>query len=404
MAAPLVANPWTLDWLLGSAELGHPILERGVLALGVVVAVWGVWSLRHASSRLVGRTHALLLGVLVLLPCLSEVAIRVALARDLGGFRNPRLFADPFADDDYWRLTSVWNPDAHKPFAVHPTLGWSSRKTARNPLGIVGADYAVDLENPVLVYGDSFIAAVRLPSEDRIPQILDQLLPDRTVYNVGHGGYGFGQIYLRYHLTHGDFESPAIVIGVFVGDLDRTILSVRTWPKPRFRVRDGELVLDGAPIPEDLDTWREQDPIEIRSYLLAFLTRNARQRLQAPSARLYRRGEKEGVNRALVAQIVRETHDAGQPLLFVAIPEVGRTDGEDWRYDFLAATFEELRAPWVDVRAAFGEERQKTGTASADFYGKDRHLNPAGNAIVAREIAEWFREASPDGTAEASGD
>lgn len=194
--APLLWNPWSADWLLGSAELGHPALALAVTGVGLSLAGWGLRSWRRGPRPGDTRLQALVLGAFVLLPVLGELALRAALAGLAPSLRQPALFADPFGEDDYWKLGYRWTParGPRDPSRLDAGLGWVNQKTARNPLGLAALPgYPIELDDPVLMYGDSFMAG-RVPFALKIPQLSDRMLPERTVYNLGQGGYGVGQI------------------------------------------------------------------------------------------------------------------------------------------------------------------------------------------------------------------
>ena len=83
---------------------------------------------------------------------------------------------------------------------------------------------------------------------DKIPQQLQSLLPDKTVYNFGVAGYGLDQIYLRFKQSHDHFKKPVVIIGILTVDMDRCVMKNRSRPKPYFLIKENELVLSGVPV------------------------------------------------------------------------------------------------------------------------------------------------------------
>ena len=149
-------------------------------------------------------------------PILVEVLIRVGIGLDVKKLKNPGLYADTASDDRFFQLRLLWRPDQANTVVerFHPLLGWAPKVTAKNPLGLSTDEaYEPAIDMPVvLFYGDSFVAGSVVPSSERIPQILDSRLPGYTVYNYGVGGYGLGQIYLRFDDSHTAFRNPIVII------------------------------------------------------------------------------------------------------------------------------------------------------------------------------------------------
>ena len=151
---------------------------------------------------------------------------------------------------------------------VDPELGWDTRPTPEDPLGIHAIEpYVVeDFVEPILFYGDSFVGG-----RDNIPHELDLLLPHRSVLNFGVGGYGVDQIYLKFAKTAQDFDDPLVLIGILTYDLDRSVLGIRTYQKPYFDSEDCALILRNTPVLPTTQAFIDQNPVEINSYFLRFV-------------------------------------------------------------------------------------------------------------------------------------
>ena len=135
-----------------------------------------------------------------------EVVFRLGLFSEsvrIERLRHPGRFADSDYDDDYWKLAFLFGTgrQGQRVGGYHPIFGWAPPATDENPLGLISAaPYRVeDLNRAILFYGDSFVGGAT-PWPDRLPQVMDRLLPDYSVLNYGVAGYGVGQIHLR--LTH----------------------------------------------------------------------------------------------------------------------------------------------------------------------------------------------------------
>ncbi len=312
---------------------------------------------RYRRPRALWRTLAAVIAIFAL----GEAALRVGIGLGVSSLRRPRLYAGWFEDDDHWKLRQRWQPEAspfEAAFVRHPILGWVPETSGDNPLGILAEEaYAVAPDRPaVLFFGDSFVygsdpAFVR----HRIPQILDRLLPEHQVFNYGVPGYGVDQIYLRFRETRSGFERPIVVAGILTLDLDRSLLTVHSAPKPYFELAGERLELRGVPLPEDAATWYRRHPPGIRSYLYALIRQSARlassggNEMEMP----HRVPRKRQLNARIFEQMVREARAGELPLLFVIFysrPELGY---RGWRESFLKETLDRLEAPYLDTKEIF---------------------------------------------------
>jgi hypothetical protein len=350
----------------------------------------------HGAASALGNVGLLLLGLLVLSPALGELLLRAGITVGIARLRHPGLYADPYADDDYWKLHHRWQfKDNLQPAGtVHPRLGWAPRTTKRNPLGIIAEPgYEVDFERPgVLFFGDSFVAG-RGPIPERIPQQLDSMLPVK-VYNYGVAGYGVDQIFLRFQETHPLFEQPTILFGILTTDVDRCLLSLRTGQKPRFVLRDGELDLRGLPIDLDPARYLASHPPRLRSYFAALVLRQARLWSGGGDGREipYRRMEKQELNRRILDGVVAEAGRRNLVLYFVLFYDPGEIRMEGWREIFLREEMERLELPYLDTKPLILRVARESSRPVADFYRTtDAHPSAFGNRIVAEALERDWR-------------
>src|SRR5262249_8821439 len=121
-------------------------------------------------------------------------------------------------------------------------------------------------------YGDSYVKGAADPPFE-LPRYLNERLDNVDVIDIGVGGYGTDQILLMFRETYSKVQRPLIIVGVFLEDVDRAILSVRTSQKPFFRMDDQqELILSGVPIVSDQDSFFSTRSLGFRSYALQALT------------------------------------------------------------------------------------------------------------------------------------
>jgi hypothetical protein len=352
---------------------------------------------RDTTFELLSRIGLVLLGVCVLTPAIGELALRGGIALGSDRLRDPGLYADPYADDDYWKLQHRWGfkDNLQQAGTVHPSLGWAPRVTERNPLGIlVELPYEVDFaEECILFFGDSFVAG-RGPLPERLPQQLGDLV-DVPVYNYGVAGYGVDQIFLRFREAHPHFERPTILFGILTTDLDRSLLSIRTGQKPRFELRDDALELVGLPIHPDPRAFLALHPPGVRSYFAALALRQARLWAGGGDGTeiAYRRDEKQELNRRLLEATVDEAARRELPLLFVLFYDAYDLEKSGWREAFLRAEMERLGAAYLDTKELMVRRAAERSVPWADFYRvTDAHLSAFGNRAIAEALAlEWKR-------------
>ncbi len=379
--------PWAVDWAIGSASLERGRIFFGFLALSLGLGGWSLWTGRRPLTRASGVAHILLATLLILLPVVTEVLIRQCQAANVGGFRNPKLFGDAYAEDDYWKLRRKWK--TNKPVVLDPLLGWVREKDQGNPLGILREPgYTPQSEDVVLCFGDSFMSGVT-PLSHKIPDLLEDQLVSKVAYNFGMGGHGVGQIYLRYLAETPKYVEPIVVIGILTHDLDRSILTVRDGPKPRFRVHEGELVLDPPVEPAEGSDWDSENPVQLRSFAFAMLVQAVRSDFYRPSAEdsWYRREEKTRVNRAILEALVQEAKARDQRLLIVTFPRAHRLLNPGWREQFMRETLDELGVAWIDGRALLLQDMEERGLDRGAYFLKDNHPNERGNQLFASAIA-----------------
>ncbi|MFH1739604.1 MAG: hypothetical protein ABIH23_11400, partial [bacterium] len=278
------------EWILGKIVGSDGLFESGSIRLAIwgiegLFFGWGVVTLACRRRDVIAKLNLLWFTLCVFLPISGEIFLRLGISLDVEFLRDPHLYADHYSDDNYWKLQHRWvkalklpTVDEFDPFfrrsSVHPLLGWAPLTTPENPLGIVREiPYEPIYDGKVILfYGDSFVFGAT-EMEQKIPQQLNRLLPEYTVYNYGVGGYGVDQIYLRFKQSYEKFQSPLIIFGILTTDLDRSILTVRSYQKPYYKIENDELVLHGVPINMNPEEWLEQNPPRIYSYLGAFLFR-----------------------------------------------------------------------------------------------------------------------------------
>lgn len=180
--------------------------------------------------------------------------------------------------------------------------------------------------------------------------------------------------------------------------MDRSILSVRSGPKPRFQVNEKAWELLGMPIPTNHHQFFSENPPEIVSYLYRLLSR----RLDSPPFKRNhdvtmcypeRHQIKLQVNQYLIPEFIREVQKRGSPYVFLIFHpqnEVSRND-EDWRDQLLHQIFATEHVPYISSKTVIREHAHDKGNDSLTEYyiQNDGHPTTLQNLLIAEEIKKF---------------
>ena len=351
----------------------------------------------------------------LLLVCVALVAAELCLRWMLFGpaapgaaarLRNPRLYADPWSDEVFWRLTQRFHGDPG-PLAderYHPLLGWRTRNFDALTYEHVDAE-RLDGRRPVLLYGDSFAHCVT-HKNDCFEGLLDRspLGASHQILNYGVHAYGLDQIYLlmRESIERWAALDPVVVVGIYVDDdLDRALLRYRGWPKPRLVLGPAGLELEAERVPSQAEySATRSDPVV--SYLWRwFLYGNRwmpRAMRDALSGERTRRIEKQRLARAILRACKQELDGRGIEwfvLLFHGRRRLEDVGPSDWREETLLRILREERIDHVSSkpalqRHALAHERDFAWYFGTEGAARDHYL-PAANEVVFRVLADGLK-------------
>ncbi|MEE9145434.1 MAG: SGNH/GDSL hydrolase family protein [Candidatus Binatia bacterium] len=109
----------------------------------------------------------------------------------------------------------------------------------------------------IAAFGDSFTHSDDVNDHETWEAQLERLNPSFQVLNFGVGGYGVDQAFLRYQMQGKSFSPTTVLIGMMAENIQRHVNTFRPFyhkktniplTKPRFAVKDGQLVLLANPI------------------------------------------------------------------------------------------------------------------------------------------------------------
>jgi hypothetical protein len=294
-----------------------------------------------------------------------------------------------------------------------PLLGWRHRANLPGPL--VTGEYGIRMNsaaikplasNAILTVGDSFTAGSEVYEHQTYSAQLEAIT-GYPVINGGVGGYGTDQMILAAERFITVLHPAMIVVGILDDDINRA--SYRTYsgaPKPWFEVRpDGELVHHNNPVPSPVprDQYGSAPWFAYSDLAIWTMGRLGRSDLLAVRAGLYEPASNDpvAVSCALLRRLQRTAEAEHIRLLVLMIytgsDDVGTMDRATWKqrpaavatcardadietldlWDELVRLMREEPAVYRDLYHRYGPRE--------DGWG---HMTGAGNAFIARQIAE----------------
>jgi lysophospholipase L1-like esterase len=313
----------------------------------------------------------------------------------------------------------------------HPLLGYDGLPNVRgrfhgqtvthNAQGNRGPDVA--FEKPpgvtrVVVVGDSQAWGYGVADDETIPAQLSRLLNEGgaaryEVVNLGVGGYGTDQAFLKYVVQGRRYAPDVVVLTVFKNDPVENARTV-AWgvEKPRFYLDDGRLCLGNVP-PARAPGWpnnrlladREPSlripgtPFDLarsataqfflrREWLPSLLAKGdgdlsvVRQVVGCVANREAYPGDGLEILGRLVGELKTITAGQGARLVLLLVPKSREMEDPKMAayYDPLTAGFRAQGIPFVDLRRHLGSE------GAAAFLPNDPHLSAAGSRAAAAAL------------------
>jgi hypothetical protein len=362
---------------------------------------------------------ARLVLVCAAVPLLFEGALRFLLFSDTAAswptapvLRQAWRFGNTSNDQLYWVLTSHWSVAEAKrrargdaarlaeiaqrdpPPGYDPVVGWVGWSIRPGTLAHPDAAQ-VRGRRPILLYGDSFAMCTTQPDDCFQGLLQRSPLAERfALVNYGVGGHGLDQIWLmlRGSVDRYREQRPLVIVSLLVDDdLDRSVLSFRSWPKPRVSLAGERLVLDPAPVPTREEYFkREGFPPAVYSWRLLAHDRRLPRKLASLLQREETQRERIGeLNRRILAEIASELAARELDaffLLFFAEPAFVDPHYASWREEIACNELERLGARVVSARRAILQDAEASGRSAGDYFEREGlaagHYNAHGNRAV----------------------
>lgn len=353
--------------------------------------------MQYLPSRKILLPFVGLVLTLALTCGIAEIALRLAISSQtwLGKkMRNPKLYADWYSSDDFWKLYYQWDGKYRPPDNPHPLLGWIG---SFSPTSYLHTDSAqLKGRRPVLLFGDSFAQCVS--GEECFQDILNphEAFSKRFfLLNYGVGGYGTDQIYLLMTKAITQYENPIVLFSFMTYDLDRSLLSVRTGQKPHFSVYADTLQLSSILIDPDPAHFFATHPAQVSSYFFSALHRIPQ--LIWPSGVSddpQFRPAKQALNEKILQAAVQELCSRDVPFVFIVFHSDMAILREDWRNVWLRDMLERNAIPYVWSKDLLTQLASALGI-HALIGLQHSHPTTLYNETIAQEILDFIQGPFP---------
>jgi hypothetical protein len=220
--------------------------------------------------------------------------------------------------------------------------------------------------------------------EETFAQQIEDLLPGVEILNLGVHGYGHDQMLLTLREALPLYRPDVVLVGHVTDDSLRNVTTFRDFAKPRFRLRDGRLELEGTPVPTPGEVLARERWRSRLFDLVAMLRARIGWRWGD------RMAEVDQLTDALLSEIFREASAAGARPAVALLPawnELGALQAEPLPGEaFVIEVARRKRVPCLRLRPLFLE-----GTRIGAEYERVGHWGPVEHRLAAGGIVDFLR-------------
>jgi len=164
-------------------------------------------------------------------------------------------------------------------------------------------------------------------------------------------------------------------------DMDRSILSVRSGPKPHFIVNGEGLKLIGLPLTTNHHQYFSENAPEIPSYLYRLMSRQLNSlplNHDVTMCNTERHQAKVQINQHLISEFAGVVKGTGFPYMFLIFnpQNEGLKNDDDWRDQLLHQTFAAENVPYISSKIVIREHAQLHNKDSFSEYYFQNNSHP----------------------------
>lgn len=280
------------------------------------------------------------------------------------------------------------------PLEADPNLGWTNTPghimDRGNPMTInserLRAARVYGHEKPpgtlrIEAFGDSFAFGMDVGDDETFPAQLERSLDHSEVLNFGVLGYGMDQVLLRFRREGIQFHPDIVVLNYVQMLASRAEADFTFWYKPRFVLRENQLVLRGIPVPSPDEVYRT---FRLRPRLVDLVL--------LPFENLGGDWTSTPVPTLLLEQFAKEVRAAGARPIFVTGPASHQYGSTTVEVPFQEACSKgEMEC--IDLMPAFADAYAAGKPVAWTLPGSTAlgHWSTLGNGIVADHLAEYLK-------------
>lgn len=264
-------------------------------------------------------------------------------------------------------------------------------------------------EKPAIVFlGDSFTWGYEVEFDEMFVNRLRDRLPRYEIFNLAHRGYGTDQALLTFNQWN-DKRSPGLVVLMFSeNDMkDNNSDFNDDKPKPKYQLRNNELILTGTPVPKD-ESWMRTSDVEATPdswkvalkhlfYSMHFINNMRiryklfRERGRPGLTEDNTKQQKSDPHYTLTSRILEELRNEvirrGSRLIVVFIPskrEIDELDDSVPYQTIIAGFCENLGVEYVDLAPDLKKAFFRT------YYRQGMHWNAHGHKVAAEALNDYL--------------
>lgn len=273
----------------------------------------------------------------------------------------------------------------------HETRGWTLKPNLKNKLhyaavinsnheGIRGSKENHE-DKKILFFGDSFCFGEGVDDDETISYFTEKKFSNTSVLNLGVHGYGIDQQYLYLKETISKYKPALTCFVITDNDFRRDFMDFRDAAKPKFILRNNELVLTNVPVPKPEELFSMKTPSIsklffelIKNFLIFYGLSEKRKRKKLTGI--------------LLDKIKEETQKNNSQLIFIYITEPRR--GLWYKLSYINRYFVKSFKKRA-INYIYPEKIFKKKKFSKMFDTLSGHFTAEGNAIIAEEIVNLIK-------------